>query len=281
MEDLDGLAVEDEVVLKRYLDSDKGSHLKKTIEEFISRLKRREYVNSFELASQTLFTLTVLIRFVAVKRDAAGSTATVLMQVVRAVGRRLIRARPVEIVIGNAVRRVLFTIREENTNLIKGFATDRHSAQPQLHAMLSKSPTESTPLETVKTSLGEAVVDGLQEIQGELENFHEPITKQALEHIHANDVLLVSGSSKTVQMFLKEAKRKRDFEVIVAEAAPACHGHDMARKLCESNISTTVITDSAIMAMMSRVNKVKMHYIIYCDAELTLSLLLIIPSYFN
>lgn len=108
----------------------------------------------------------------------------------------------------------------------------------------------------LNASLGEAITDGLQEIMGELDNYHEPIAKQALEHIHADDVLLVSGASKTIQMFLQEANKKRDFEVIVAEGAPECHGHNMAQKLCEIKISTTVITDSAIMAMMSRVNKV-------------------------
>lgn len=54
----------------------------------------------------------------------------------------------------------------------------------------------------------------------------------------------------------KGAARKRKFEVIVAESAPSYQGQQLARSLALSGISTTVITDSAIFAIMSRVNKV-------------------------
>ena len=45
-------------------------------------------------------------------------------------------------------------------------------------------------------------------------------------------------------------------QVIVAEASPFFGGHDLAASLAKSKIQTTVITDSAIFAVMSRVNKV-------------------------
>jgi hypothetical protein len=44
--------------------------------------------------------------------------------------------------------------------------------------------------------------------------------------------------------------------VVVAEGAPLYGGHQMARKLAQAGIITTAITDSAIFAMMARVNKV-------------------------
>lgn len=43
----------------------------------------------------------------------------------------------------------------------------------------------------------------------------------------------------------------------MAEAAPTFRGHQMARELAEAGIQTTAITDSAIYAMMARVNKVR------------------------
>ena len=47
------------------------------------------------------------------------------------------------------------------------------------------------------------------------------------------------------------------FQVIVAEAAPALEGHKLALNLSKiSNISVTLIPDSAIYAIMSRINKV-------------------------
>lgn len=45
---------------------------------------------------------------------------------------------------------------------------------------------------------------------------------QALEHIHSNEVIMTIGYSHTVEAFLKEAARKRKFQVIVAECAPFC-----------------------------------------------------------
>ena len=58
-------------------------------------------------------------------------------------------------------------------------------------------------------------------------------------------------------MFLKGAAEKgRKFQVIVAEAAPYYQGQQLAASLAKANIETTLITDSAIFAIMSRVNKV-------------------------
>ena len=45
-------------------------------------------------------------------------------------------------------------------------------------------------------------------------------------------------------------------QVVVAEGAPKYGGHQMARNLAQAGISTTAIADSAIFAMMARVNKV-------------------------
>lgn len=87
------------------------------------------------------------------------------------------------------------------------------------------------------------------------------------------------GYSKTVSAFLKTAAKNRVFQVIVAECAPFFHvgnyslkrffilylsinsivclqGHKLASDLAEARISTTLIPDSAIFAMMARVNKV-------------------------
>lgn len=141
---------------------------------------------------------------------------------------------------------------------------------------------------------------------------------QAVEHIHANEVVLTFGYSRTVcgpaaasllpsdhgptiaapppqvLHFLKRAREKRDFRVIVAEAAPTYQGLQvlrcagasgpvvepvpalllilqtahmplpnvptpalqMASDLAAAGIETTVITDAEVYAMMARVNKV-------------------------
>ena len=82
------------------------------------------------------------------------------------------------------------------------------------------------------------------------------LVMQAGDHIHANEVILTFGMSNTTRLFLQEAAKKRDFQVVVAEGAPMYGGHQQARKLAQAGINTTAIADSAIFAMMARVNKV-------------------------
>lgn len=62
--------------------------------------------------------------------------------------------------------------------------------------------------------------------------------------------------SASVEQFLKTAAKKRQFKVIVVESAPALNGQKMAHSLAEHGIHAIVIPDSAIFAMMARVNKV-------------------------
>lgn len=69
-------------------------------------------------------------------------------------------------------------------------------------------------------------------------------------------MILTLGHSRSVEGFLKSAAKQRKFEVVIAECAPACRGHTLAASLAKSKIETTIISDAAIFAMMSRVNKV-------------------------
>ena len=45
--------------------------------------------------------------------------------------------------------------------------------------------------------------------------------------------------------------------MIIAESAPSYQGQELATKLAKEGIETTLITDSAVFAIMSRVNKVR------------------------
>lgn len=78
------------------------------------------------------------------------------------------------------------------------------------------------------------------------------------------------GRSRTVEYFLKKAASARKFQVFVAETAPSYSGREMAKSLSTGKdgtephyralssiaVDTTLISDSAIFALMSRVNKV-------------------------
>lgn len=121
------------------------------------------------------------------------------------------------------------------------------------------------------------VMEGIRELQDELETSDKQIAEVALEHIHANEIILTHTASTTVQKFLLFAARKRKFTVVHAETFPhdntATHGILLTGKKRESNpdededddkwkpltdagIQVYVIPDSHIFAIMSRVNKV-------------------------
>ena len=121
------------------------------------------------------------------------------------------------------------------------------------------------------------VMEGIRELQDELETSDKQIAEVALEHIHANEIILTHTASTTVQKFLLFAARKRKFTVVHAETYPhdhaATHGilltgkkresnldddgeDDKWKPLTEAGIEVYVIPDSHIFAIMSRVNKV-------------------------
>ena len=72
-------------------------------------------------------------------------------------------------------------------------------------------PDSLRPREELKSRL----LDALDELNTELEVSSEEIAEQALQHIHANEVILTLGKSRTVEQFLKSAAEKgRKFQVI-------------------------------------------------------------------
>ena len=98
------------------------------------------------------------------------------------------------------------------------------------------------------------VIEVIHELIDELESVKAHITQQSLEHISPQSVVLTSGGSDVVESFLREANRKRKFQTIVAEGAPSFSGHRMARTLSDKGVETTVVSDSAVFAVMSRAN---------------------------
>ncbi|KAG2414080.1 hypothetical protein HFD88_003271 [Aspergillus terreus] len=119
------------------------------------------------------------------------------------------------------------------------------------------------------------VLDGIGEIIDELGQVDDQIAAYALDHIHSNEIILTHTSSTTVQRFLLKAAAKRKFTVIHAESYPNNHEATHAtvsgqvpkddeilstesfqKPLIELGITVILIPDSAVFALMSRVNKV-------------------------
>ncbi len=155
---------------------------------------------------------------------------------------------------------------------------------------VSQSPTPSTPPSGSHTPLAthamatlnaakelkDEVIKGIEEIIDELDQADDQIAGYALDHIHSNEMILTHASSVTVQKFLLKAAAKRKFTVIHAEAFPNHHesvhatvtgnlkanpddelGPEIFTKsLTAAGITVILIPDSAVFALMSRVNKV-------------------------
>lgn len=225
-----------------------GAEQRQKIDAFLDQLRHGKLSEdgSYAVASSTLSILRVIV-----EESSSWQSAQDLMTLVKNEGREMITKcghSSVTSTVGNIIRRVLKLIREESSSsgeddmdTLKGnvFATDRsHSLRPI-------------------DELRERLLEGLEELSTELEAASEEVAEQALQHIHANEVILTLGKSRTVEQFLKNATEKgRKFQVIVAECAPYYHGQLMAKSLAAAKIQTTLIPDSAIFAVMSRVNKV-------------------------
>ncbi|EMC97626.1 hypothetical protein BAUCODRAFT_460357 [Baudoinia panamericana UAMH 10762] len=130
-----------------------------------------------------------------------------------------------------------------------------------------------------KLDIKAEVINGIQELQDELDVVDTQIAESALDHIHSNEIILTHTSSQTVQRFLATAARKRKFTVVHAEAYPNDHeathativnggkkgsgedeegGDERWKPLTSMGITVILIPDSAVFALMSRINKVIM-----------------------
>ena len=149
---------------------------------------------------------------------------------------------------------------------------------PTMTASGTNSPLRSgtvTPNQQGSGDLRAELIEGIAEIIDELDQSDEQIANYASEHIHPNEVIFTYATSTTVQRFLLKAASKRKFTVIHAEAYPSNHFRthatitsnldherdDMSadsfqKPLTSAGLTVILIPDSAIFAIMSRVNKV-------------------------
>lgn len=110
---------------------------------------------------------------------------------------------------------------------------------------------------TLSVDMRQGVMSGVNEINEEMDNVNNPIAEGAQDHIHSDECVLAIGQSHTIEHFLKAAAKRRRFQVIVAAEGQSMTGHRMAHALSlHPNISVTLVPDSAVYALMSRVHKV-------------------------
>ncbi|EEQ86902.1 translation initiation factor eIF-2B subunit beta [Blastomyces dermatitidis ER-3] len=149
---------------------------------------------------------------------------------------------------------------------------------PQAGSPVNASPSGRIRGQYTSKDFKAEVIDGIGEIVDELSQVEDQIASYALEHIHSDEVILTYTSSMTVHRFLAKAAAKRKFTVIHAESYPNNHrdthavvagrrpvgsgdeeslsAESFQKSLTELGVTVILIPDSAVFALMSRVNKV-------------------------
>ncbi|KAJ1497957.1 Translation initiation factor eIF-2B subunit beta [Coelomomyces lativittatus] len=169
-----------------------------------------------------------------------------LFEYIEEIGQQCQEAQPIELCVSNTIRRLKNLIREECS------PTKTTIDSPSLFSLFHEPQTKPL-LTNVSKSL---FVQTVNEMIDEMKTLHESIAAYSIAHIHSNEIILTCGSSTTTESFFLQAAKKRQFQVIVVESGSLLQGHHLAIKLAQAGIETTLIPDSAVCAVMSRVNKV-------------------------
>ena len=225
--------------------------LRERIDRFTNDLRQDVIKEPSKIAHSTI---ELLKRIVSMTRWA---NAAELLKIVRDEGKRMVAAQPSETVVSNMVRRVLKIIREEYAGIDSQGKIDE-TTEESLHTIVQQrsSLRATEDYSQTKIDLKPVIIEAIAELKMELENSVDNIAGQALGHIHSNEVILTAAKCRTVETFLKVAAKKRKFQVMVVESSPRYEGQQLATSLAKEGIETTLITDSAVFAIMSRVNKV-------------------------
>jgi translation initiation factor eIF-2B subunit beta len=162
--------------------------------------------------------------------------------------------------------------------------TDSATSTPpnfQSHSPALKSVSFAEKLSNIsefqEVDIKSEVLQGITEMLDELDQVDEQIAAYATDHIHSDEIILTHTSSLTIQRFLLAAAKKRKFTVVHVESYPndSEATHDILRNgakkdaregddgederfkpLTAAGITVILIPDSAVFAIMSRVNKV-------------------------
>lgn len=220
-------------------------------EEFLRSLKRGGKNGTYELCLKVSKYILSLIDQKKLKSSQDVTSSINLLSSSISLTQRIL---PLEIAVSNIIRRILHIIREEAAHRAIHISTEKDRVTTLTDLFHSGQPSEDTP---EISGLQEFIKAEVKNLIEELETHEKNISDQALSHINNNEIILTYGYSSTVLNFLKSAyKAGRKFEVLVGESAPLLTGHAMCKELASGGIDTTLITDSSVFALMSRVSKV-------------------------
>lgn len=155
--------------------------IRQKLDTFMDDLKHGKFIEkgSICIASTSLSLFRILVE------DHPWTSAEELMTLVKNEGRALVSRcgqTSQVFIVGNLIRRVLKLIREEAS----ASGEDEEADSLRMSVAASTKRDNLRPRDELKIH----VLDGLDELSTELETASEEISKQALQHIHANEVII-------------------------------------------------------------------------------------------
>jgi translation initiation factor eIF-2B subunit beta len=165
---------------------------------------------------------------------------------VRHVRKQLRKHFPLNLIIGNVCGIVKKDLWDELPSAKKPAV---HRRQSFLDIWKIREHSDA-PCESLKS----IVKEGLDELQGGLENAYTTFAKLAKDFLVSSEVVLTLGVSRSVVAFL--SKHRPRPTVVVLERAPEYDGWTVAKNLERVGAEVIVIPDSAIFAILPKITKV-------------------------
>lgn len=241
--------------------------------EFILDIKLGKFERSYDVARRTVVILNQLIK------DNTWPKARDLLQTLKSICAYIDSLGIVETASSNMIRRIMRIVRDECQNYASQVRAkqEMESSPSQVDLQssagggtefggerdLDSDATSNLDLDIYATGVHGNIIEGIElELLGEIDSSSKTIAEHAINYVQTDEIILILGKSEVIETFLKKAAKSRDrtvrrkFTVIVVELAPFFSGREMAKLLNKHDISTLIIPDSAVFAIMSRVNKV-------------------------
>ncbi|SCP03777.1 translation initiation factor eIF-2B subunit beta, putative [Plasmodium malariae] len=211
-----------------------------------------------------------------------------LIEIIKFLGKEIIKDNKMFFIIPNIIRRVLAIIRTEhfkqlylynnnyidtlnkNNNVIiddltsksvnNSFLYEREiiNFENSISFYFENKSKQNTYKIPATNTLKHSIIEGITELIAEIDtSWEEAEQRTSYDLFMENDVILTMGYSVGVEKFLKTINKKKDgISVIVVGGDINRNGFRMAQLLSEDGVDTTYIPDSAVFAVIPKVTKV-------------------------
>ena len=223
---------------------------KESLLAFELKVRRKEIYNTHIIAEETINMIQNSIKNCKTNSDTE--------KVIRFVTDHLTENFPNDVIFRNICEQVILKLEEEVAAIrpknVQGTVPKSQSKRTFLEYMVPDAPEEHDGEEQDDNGLKASMSEILDSITDDLSRSYQGIAKDAQDYLHANDIILTLGLSNSVINFLTSSKVK--ITVIVPERAPEYDGFLMAKKLRAKGVPVIVIPDSAIFAIVPKINTV-------------------------